>query len=169
MIETPRLTLAPPRLADFEDSFQTAADPETARFIGGRPATREEHWTKFLRNIGHWTAFGYGITVVREKTGGAFVGEVGLAHFARGLGSDFDPYLEASWVLASDGRGKGYAHEAVAALHDWAIARTGAKRTVCIVNPANAPSLRLAEKLGYRQFGVADYRGDRPIMFERTL
>ena len=95
------------------------------------------------------------------------MGEVGLAHFARGLGETFDPFPEAAWVLATGGHGKGYATEAVVAAHDW-IARTQRPaRTVCIVHPDNAASLRVAMKLGYVSFGEAEYRGASPTMFER--
>jgi len=145
-----------------------AADPEIARFIGGRTATREDAWTKLLRNFGHWSAFGYGVFTVRERIGDAFVGEVGLAHFGRGLGDMFDPFPEASWVLARLGQGKGYAAEAVKAAHDWLANRKGPTRTVCIIHPDNSASIRLAEEIGYRAFGQCKYRGASPTMFERV-
>jgi len=167
MIETDRLRLAPPSLADFEDSFAMAADPETARFIGGKAATREESWTKLLRNIGHWSAFGYGVFTVRERASSAFVGETGLAHFGRGFGGAFDPFPEASWVLVRRAQGKGYAVEAVRAAHDWLAKRQGAARTVCIIHPDNLASIRLAETIGYRAFGRVEYRGAFPTLFER--
>ena len=112
-IETERLTLARPTLADFEDSQAMLRDAGVMAFIGGKPLSREDAWNKLLRNIGHWTAFGYGIFTVREKDGGRFVGEVGIAHFARGFGPAFDLFPEAAWILAAQGHGKGYATEAV--------------------------------------------------------
>ena len=144
-------------------------EPETGRFIGGRIPTREDCWTKLLRNIGHWTLYGHGVFTVRERQNGAFVGEVGLAYFARGLGSDSDPYPEARWVLAKRRQGKGFAREAVESAHEWTISRTGATRTACIIHPENVPSLRLAEQMRYRPFGAAEYRGDKPVMFARTV
>jgi RimJ/RimL family protein N-acetyltransferase len=169
MIETQRLILSLPSLADFDDSYSMASDPEIIQFIGGKLSTREDAWTKLLRNIGHWNSFGYGIFTAREKVSGVFVGEVGLAHFARDLGDAFDPYPEAAWVLAKRGHGKGYATEAVRAAHDWMIRQTGTKRTVCIIHPNNAASLRIAEKMRYRSFGKVKYRGTTPIMFERVI
>ncbi len=100
MIETERLVLTPPAIGDLEDSYSMASNPATVRFIGGKIATREDAWTKILRNIGHWEVFNYGIFTVREKASNAFVGEVGPARFGRDFGDAFDPYPEAARVIA---------------------------------------------------------------------
>lgn len=167
MIDTKRLTLTKPTLADFDDSYAMSSDPIVAAFIGGKPASREDAWNKLLRNIGHWASYGYGIFTVREKSGGAFVGEVGLAHFTRGFGAMFDPFPEAAWVLKASAHGKGYATEAVAAAHVWMDQIRKPQRTVCLIHPDNGASIRVAEKLGYTGFGETEYRGARPKMFER--
>ncbi|QQS13925.1 MAG: GNAT family N-acetyltransferase [Rhodospirillales bacterium] len=168
MIETDRLILNKPSLIDFDESYAMSSDAAVTEFIGGKPASREDAWNKLLRNIGHWKTFEFGIFTVREKESGGFVGEVGLAHFARGLGESFDPFPEAAWVLATSGHGKGYGAEAVVAAHDWMTQTHQPVRTVCIIHPGNAASMRLAAKLGYASFGEAQYRGASPIMFERS-
>lgn len=169
MIETPRLTLSKPSLADFDDSYAMSIDPMVVRYIGGKPTSREDAWNKLLRNIGHWAAHGYGIFTVRERSDGAFVGEVGLAHFRRGLGGGFDPFPEAAWVLASSAHGRGYATEAVTAAHHWIDRERSPERTVCIIHADNHASTRVAEKLGYVAFGEAEYRDARSRMFARSL
>jgi RimJ/RimL family protein N-acetyltransferase len=167
VIETERLLLARPTLADFDDSHAMLSDADVMAFIGSKPMSREDAWNKLLRNIGHWTAFGYGIFTVRERAGGRFVGEVGIAHFARGFGPSFDPVPEAAWILAAQGHGKGYATEAVQAAHAWMAGAQGAERTVCLIHPDNQPSRRVAEKLGYRRFDEVRYRDAPGILFER--
>lgn len=167
MIATDRLVLTIPTLADFAESVVMTGDAAVMAFLGGKPLTREEAWNKLLRRIGHWQAFGYGQFTVRAQAGGTFVGEVGLAHFARGFGDAFDPYPEAAWILAQTAHGKGYATEAVAAAHDWMARTHGATRTVCIIDPDNHASMRVAVKLGYAAFGEVDYRGARPVMLAR--
>ncbi len=167
MIDTDRLVLTRPTLADLDDSVAMTGEASVMAFIGGKPLTREEAWNKVLRNIGHWAAFGYGLFTVRERAGGGFVGEIGLAHFARGFGATFDPYPEAAWIMAQAGQGKGYATEAVAAAHEWLAREHGARRTVCIIDPANLASMRVAVKLGYVAFGEVEYRGARPVMLAR--
>lgn len=167
MIDTERLSLTKPTLADFDDAYAMSSDAEVAEFIGGKPASREDAWNKLLRNIGHWASYGYGIFTVREKASGVFVGEVGFAHFSRGLGETFDPFPEAAWVLATSAHGKGYATEAVAGTHTWMDRHQNPQCTVCIIHPDNQASIRVAEKLGYVGFGETEYRGARPTMFER--
>lgn len=167
MIETERLILARPTLADFEDSYAMNSDPGLAEFIGGKPASREDAWNKLLRNIGHWASYRYGMCTVREKAGGAFVGEVGLAHFSRDFGEAFDPFPEAAWVLARAAHGKGYATEGAAAMHSWMLQSQNPLRTVCIIHPDNRASIRVAERLGYVGFGAVDYRGARLTMLQR--
>jgi RimJ/RimL family protein N-acetyltransferase len=42
-----------------------------------------------------------------------------------------------------------------------------AKRTVCLIDPGNAPSLALAAKLGFRRFADARYKGRDSVLLER--
>ncbi|APR88319.1 acetyltransferase, GNAT family protein [Minicystis rosea] len=166
-IETPRLLLRGHTVADLADSAAMWADPEVTRNIGGRPSTREETWAKVLRVVGHWSLLGFGYWVVRERATDRFVGEVGYANFER----DIDPPLagapEGGWVLAPWAQGKGYATEAVKAATAWLEERFGPVRTVCIIDRGHAPSLRVAEKCGYRPWVETTYHGDEVIVLER--
>jgi RimJ/RimL family protein N-acetyltransferase len=40
-------------------------------------------------------------------------------------------------------------------------------RTACIIAPENAPSIRVAEKCGYREFQRTTYKDNATIMFVR--
>jgi len=168
LIETARLALRPPQLSDFEETSVLWADPEVVRFISGKPSTREESWARLHRNIGLWTAHGYGPLIVREKATGRLVGELGLANFGREIDPPVGP-LEAGWVLATWAHGKGFATEAVTACLDWARDRFAGQRATCIIDPDNAASIRVAERCGFRPCGHADYKGSSVAMFERTL
>ena len=90
MIETERLRLRPHRPEDFAASHAMWADPRVVEYISGVPSTRTQSWTRVLTGIGHWTVLPYGPLVVEEKTGGAFVGEVGLFDFKRDIVPSFD-------------------------------------------------------------------------------
>ncbi len=169
VIETARLRLRPHRLTDLEARCAMTGDPHVMRFIGGRTQDREENWARLLRYAGHWALLGHGLFAVEERASGRFAGEVGCADFHRGLGEDFDRAPEAAWVLDRWAEGRGYAFEAVAAALDWHGHAFAAPRTVCIIAPDNAPSLRLAARLGFRAYREAVYH-DRPvILHERTV
>lgn len=167
MIETERLLLRAPLVEDFEPMVRMGVDPAVFRFIGGQPSTREDAWSRLLRFTGHWQLFGYGLFSIVEKAGG-FVGYAGFAHFERGIGSDFDSAPEAGWVLSSQAQGRGLATEAMRAAQTWMDARFGPKRTVCIIDPDNTPSLRLAQTLGFAPFREATYKESRVVVLERV-
>lgn len=168
MIETDRLILRPHRLEDLDASYALFSDPQVVVFIGGQPMRREDVWNRLLRYHGHWRLLGYGIFAIFDRVSGACLGETGLADFHRDLGSDFDPFPEAAWAVSTAAQGRGYAYEAAAAAHRWLDAHHPARRTVCIINPANTRSVRLAEALGYRSFREADYKDARITLFERS-
>jgi RimJ/RimL family protein N-acetyltransferase len=167
VIETKRLRLRGHTLGDFEALAAMWADPAVVRFISGKPSTREESWARLLRYPGHWALLGYGFWAIEEKGSGAFVGEGGFADFKR----DIEPPISApeqGWALAPAMHGKGYAHEAVSAMLAWGEAHFRRRDFVCIISPENTPSLRLAEKLGYREFARTAYKGDASVMLRRT-
>ncbi|HEY9011054.1 MAG TPA: GNAT family N-acetyltransferase [Devosia sp.] len=147
-IETERLTLDLHGVEDFDDFAAMWLDPETVRFIGGKVGTRQDCWTRLLRYRGLWPLLGYGYWAVHEKASGRFAGDIGFADFHRATDPSIEGIPEAGWVLASWARGKGYAHEALTAACAW-LDRQGFAESVCIIDPANTPSLRLADRLGY--------------------
>lgn len=166
-IETERLLLRAHRKADFPDSFAMWANPEVVRFIGGRPSTEDEAWGRLHRYLGHWAIMNYGYWAVTEKESGRFVGEVGFADFKRPITPSFDGAPEAGWALAPWSHGRGYATEALTAAHQWLGEHIHPERTVCIIDDANAPSLRIAEKFGYRLWTRTDFKGSPITLFER--
>jgi RimJ/RimL family protein N-acetyltransferase len=60
----------------------------------------------------------------------------------------------------------GYATEAMTAVLAWA--GPAHPRTVCIIDPDNLASLRVAARLGYREIGRVDYKGQPILVFERV-
>ena len=166
-LDTERLSLRGHGLEDFADSAALWGDPAVTRYITGKPSTQEETWARLLRYVGHWALLGFGYWVVREKATGRFVGEVGLADFKRELTPSIAGAHEAGWVIAPWAHGKGYATEAVRAALTWSEAHFGAKRTVCIIAPENAASLRVAAKCDFTEVTRTTYKGEPTILFER--
>ena len=166
--ETKRLILRRHAASDFACYFTMSADPQMARFAGRAPAGPDEAWMRLLRQAGHWSLHGYGFLAIEEKATGCFVGEAGIAHFRRALGHAFDGAPEAGWAIAPWAQGHGYATEAAAAVLAWSEARFAMRRTVCLIHAGNAPSLRVAQKLGYAPLGECIYRGYDALMFERV-
>jgi RimJ/RimL family protein N-acetyltransferase len=167
-VDTERLTLRAPRLEDFEESFAMWSEPTVTRYVGGKPSTREEMWNRLLRYVGHWSVLGFGFWVVREKATGRFVGEVGVADFRRDIEPSLGGAKEAGWVLSPWAHGKGFATEAVRAALAWTEERFGPERVVCIIDPGNEASVRVAHRCGFREFALGTYKGEPTRMFERV-
>lgn len=167
MIETARLLLRQHVAEDYEACFAMTAEPEVTKYIGGKPMTREEAWQRLLRNAGLWGLTGYGPFAIIEKSSGRFVGDTGHMATKRGLGEGFDGHPEGGWLLAAWSHGKGYATEAALAAHEWFDRVQGRQRNVCIIDPSNLASFRVAAKLGYSEFRRADYHGGEVVMLAR--
>jgi RimJ/RimL family protein N-acetyltransferase len=165
VLETARLRLRPHRIDDFEACAAMWGDEEVSRFIGGRPSTREEVWSRLLRYAGLWTVLGFGYWAVERQADRRFVGDVGFADFRRDIVPSMDGLPEMGWALSPDLHGQGYAAEAVAAALAWADSRYAA--TLCIIDPENAPSIRVARRAGFRELAHTQYRGDPTIMYRR--
>jgi RimJ/RimL family protein N-acetyltransferase len=168
ILHTERLTLRAHTPADFEEYAAMWADPLVTRYIGGRPNTREDSWARFLRFPGHWQFVGLGCWAAREKASGRYVGDFGFFNMKRDFQPGFGSTPEAGWALATWSHGKGYATEAMRAVHDWLERAQPGTRTACMINPPNAASIKVATKLGYREYGRATYKNDPVILFERA-
>jgi RimJ/RimL family protein N-acetyltransferase len=79
----------------------------------------------------------------------------------------FDDHPEAAWMFRGEAHGQGFALEAMTAAAQWLDAKLRPEKMVCIIDPQNAGSLRLAGKLGFEPFGTAFYRNARVTMLGR--
>jgi RimJ/RimL family protein N-acetyltransferase len=166
-VETPRLVLRRYRPSDHDCVLRLASDPETFRYSHHGALGPEESWSMLLRHVGHWAARGWGVFGVEEKASGALIGQAGLSDFRRNLGPSFDGAPEITWSFERAAQCRGYATESARAALDWHARVHGPARTVCLIHRDNAPSLRVAEKLGYREFERRDYRGYAAVLLER--
>ncbi|MBI2254911.1 MAG: GNAT family N-acetyltransferase [Proteobacteria bacterium] len=172
VLETARLKLRGHCLADFNAAAEIWSDEVVTRFLG-RPFTPEESWSRLLRYVGHWDLLGYGFWAITEKASGRFIGEGGICDFRRditwpGCVSADEATREIGWALGADYHGQGLATEAVQAVTTWADRHFRGRRTICIINPSNQPSIRVAEKCGYGEIGTARYKDNDLTVFARA-
>ncbi len=140
-INTPRLSLRLPRMADWP-VWERFAMSQRAQFIGG-PYDQRQAWRTFAHVAGQWMLRGYGSFVFCEKDTDAALGMTGPWHPA-----DW-PEREIGWtVWTPKAEGKGYAFEAAQAARAYAYATLGWDTAVSYIAPGNARSIALAERLG---------------------
>lgn len=159
-IRTARLDLVPMQHAHFEENAAMFADPEVARFLGGKPLSRHEAWRAFAAVVGHWQLRGYGMWAVEERATGAFVGRVGV-HYPETW-----PAIEIGWALAPRFWGRGYATEAARASVDYAWARVRPARLVSLIAPLNLRSAAVAARLGARPMETIELLGGDVVVHE---
>lgn len=166
-IETPRLLLRSHRLEDFTAFAAMWSDERITRYTIGEPSPRPTAWRRFLGYRGHWALLGFGYWAVEEITSGEYIGELGFADFKRGIDPSIDGFPEMGWALAAHAHGKGYATEALRAAAAWGDAHFTIGRTVCLINLGNAASLRVAAKLGFREYARIEKNGEIDLLLQR--
>ena len=150
VLETERLVLRQPKVEDF-DTVGPYLGSERARFIGG-PYGRDRAWEAFAATVGAWILQDFGYWAVEERASGRLVGAVGVQHPAT------FPEDELGWDLFDGFEGQGYATEAARAARAWALGPRGLPTLVSDIDPRNARSMRVAERLG----ATRDERAARP-------
>ena len=165
ILESQRLRLRGQTFDDFADTSALWSDALVTQFTTGKPLTREESWTRFLRYVGHWALLGFGYWIVEEKSTGQFVGEVGFGNFKRDLDPPLGTIPELGWVLAPAHHGKGYATEAAAAALAWGRTHFQQSQFACLIHPDHRASIRVAAKCGFREVRRANYKGRPTIVF----
>jgi RimJ/RimL family protein N-acetyltransferase len=92
----------------------------------------------------HWEEHGFGLWAVEERKTRRFLGRIGLQYHRLW---PHDP--ELGWALDPALWGQGFATEGGAVALAHAFDTLGFDRVVSIVLPANVPSLRVMERLGF--------------------
>jgi RimJ/RimL family protein N-acetyltransferase len=91
--------------------------------------------------------------ILREK--GMMIGHIGF-HTQPGA-SYLQPYapngVEFGFTVFPDFRRNGFAREASTALMGWAYQQQAVSEFVLTISPDNVPSLRLAQRLGFKRIG----------------
>lgn len=168
-IQTERLVLATPTAKDFEAFARLWTLPEVYHYILGTPRPTAQSWAAFLVLFGSWAHLGYGMWLVKRRDTGAMIGQVGFLSAMRGHGAGFDEYPEAGWLFDGAAQGQGFAKEAMQAALGWFDGAGLADRCVCMIDPTNAASMRLAEKLGFIKTRLSPFVGDELQLFERRV
>ena len=142
VLETPRLRLRAPVLADFAHHAAFHAS-DRSRFEGG-PRDRLAAWRYWAADAALWMPRGYGPFGVEDRETGEYLGEVGIFQ------PEGYPGPELGWFVTSAAEGRGIAFEAAQAVMGWLRTRLGWDEVISIIHPENARSIALGLRLGGR-------------------
>lgn len=141
-LETERLRFRLFRHDDFPTYEQWCARMDIMRYLGGKTFDRIQAYRHMAYLVGHWQFLGYGYYAVEEKATGTLVGRVGYTN------QPGWPAFELGWTIIPEYQGRGYATEAARMLLQYAFTTLDQPRVTSLIHPDNAPSRRVAEKLG---------------------
>jgi RimJ/RimL family protein N-acetyltransferase len=149
-LETERLRFRMFRESDFPIYEQWCARIEIMRYLGGKTFDTIQAWRHLAYQVGHWAFKGYGYYAVEEKASGRLIGRVGFTD------TPGWPGFELGWTIIPEYQGKGYATEAARMLLRYAFEVLEQPRVISLIHPDNAPSRRVAEKLGQKVEGQTE-------------
>lgn len=144
--ETKRLLIRELCESDFDVLVALHDDAQVMEFSPqGRPLTREET-QQFLTWVQEtYSAYGYGLWAVVERTSGAVIGYCGITNYTINNQTE----LEIGYRFAPQYWGNGYATEASYACAQVAFTRFGAEQVISVIEPQNHASIRVAKKNGF--------------------
>lgn len=149
-LSTGRLELRPFRHSDAADLFTVYSHPEVYRHvpIGGWKHVDEAH-QRIARDINMMEAGDCVRLAVERSEDERVIGEVLLFNFVRD-----SRRCEIGYAFARDAWGSGYARESLPPLIDLGFGRLEMQRIEAEIDPRNAASAKVLEKLGFSYEGV---------------
>lgn len=146
VLETERLTLREITTDDAEFLLQLLNEPSFIENIGDRNVRTIAEAAGYALNgpIASYKQHGFGLYLVVLRETGAPIGICGLVK------RESLPDADIGYAFLPEFWGRGYALEATLAVKQYAFQRLKRKRLLAIVNPGNASSIKVLDKLGLR-------------------
>ena len=158
VIETERLTLREMSEADAEFVLELLNDPDFIRNIADRGVRTREAAAHYIaeRFVESYRRHGFGLWLVEPKGERVPAGICGLVK------REQLPGVDIGYAFLPPFRSKGYAYESASAVLVYVRDVLGLSRLYAVVNPDNAGSIRVLEKLGMRFERMVRLSPDEP-------
>ncbi len=145
ILETPRVLLRHQVIEDLDALWALYRDPQVTKYIPDAPKTRAEareelEW--FLHGHPRHPELGLWATILKEN--GKFIGRCGLLPWTIG-GRD---EVEVAYSIAREYWGCGLGTEIARGILQYGFEKLGLKRLICLIEPENVASQKVAQKIG---------------------
>lgn len=127
-------------VGDVDEFLSMHDDPDVVRFLG--KMDRELAIARLEADARLWNERGHGLFRVIHRDDGRFIGRVGLKYWPQ-----FDE-TEVGWTLRREEWGHGFATEAARACAGWGFGALPVPYLTSCIEPRNAKSIGVAERLG---------------------
>ncbi len=144
------IRLVPLSAAHLDGLAGLIADPEVIRNtrVPEQPEAGFEHTWLAAYEAGAEEGSRDGFAI-EDAESGVFLGMAGLVAIERE-----ENQAEIGYVVAREARGRGIAQRALRLVTDYALGELGLERVQLLIDVENEPSMRVAERCGYRREGV---------------
>jgi RimJ/RimL family protein N-acetyltransferase len=145
ILETDRLLLRPLFMDDLDELFTLYSDPEIRKYFPEGVLTREETREELEWHMnGHPKYPELGLWATVHKKTGKFIGRCGLLPWE----SDGKLEIEIAYLLDKSFWHQGLATEAAQGILKYGLAKLNLPRLICLIDPENIASQRVAERIG---------------------
>jgi RimJ/RimL family protein N-acetyltransferase len=162
ILETDRLVLRHQVLGDLDRLYEIYQDPEVTRFIPDAPQAYQDtkaelEW--FLN--GHPKYPQLGLWATLDKKTNQFIGRCGLLPWT------IDGYeeVEVAYLLSKAYWGRGLGTEVAQGIMQYAFEQLHLTRLICLIDPENQASIRVACKLGMEFENEFDHKYGRSLVY----
>lgn len=147
ILETDSLILRHQVLEDLDDLWALYCDPEITKYIPDAPRSREEAKEELEWHMhGHPRFPELGLWATIHKETGKFIGRCGLLPWT----IDGQPEVEVAYTIAREYWGQGLGTEVARAILNYGFEKLYLTRLICVIEPENTASKKVAEKIGMK-------------------
>ena len=145
ILETPRLILRHQVLSDLDALWALYCNPNITKYIPDAPRTRAEAQEELEWHMhGHPKHPELGLWATVHKDNSKFIGRCGLLPWT----IDGQQEVEVAYTIAEEYWGQGLGSEAAQAILNYGFEILNLSRLICMIDPENTASRKVAEKIG---------------------
>ena len=162
VLETKRLILRCLTMDDLDDLFVLYHSPEVRKYYSEGIPSYDETKQELKWMINHcYIKYGFGMWATIHKETGKFIGRCGLTP----MDIEGHEEIEVGYMLVREYWGRGLATEAAQAILNYGFERVGLSRLICVVNPENQASSKVALKIGMTLETDGDVNGEPTLLY----
>jgi RimJ/RimL family protein N-acetyltransferase len=162
VIETERLTLRRLTMNDLDALAAIYADAEVRKYFPEGVLTYEQtkEELEWIINV-YYGQYGFGLWATMLKETNEFIGRCGLLPWT----IDGREEVEVAYLLAKEHWGRGLGTEAARAILAYGFGELRLSRLICLIDPANEASVKVAMKIGMSLEREAEIDGEPTLVY----
>ena len=162
VLETDRLILRRLTIDDLDDLFKLYHSPDVRKYYSEGTLSYEDTRQELQWMINTcYARYGFGMWATIYKETGAFIGRCGLTP----MDIEGREEIEVGYMLAKEYWGQGLATEAARTILQYGFEQVGLSRLICVINPGNRASSRVALKIGLTLEIDGDVNGEPTLLY----